>query len=399
MRILHFADLHIGHENYGKPDPKTGLSTRLLDFLEAFDQIVEYALKNKIDYVIFAGDAYKTRDPSPTYQREFSKRIKKIAEKIPVLMVTGNHDIPPSFGKADTLEIFPTLDIKNVYVSSKPQIVEINGLQIVALPWILRSHLLEEKERRKPIEEIRNILSNKICQIFKDLLKKIDPKKPAIAIIHQSVSGAVFAHDQETYIGNDPLIPVSLLANKKLSYVALGHLHKFQVLSKNPPVIYSGSPERIDFGEAKEKKGFVIADINPQNKSKTKFKFISLNARKFITINIEIPVSEENPNEYVMKEIKKRKIKNSILKITISGQDSQLARILESDLKKATSDAHFVVAISKKSEKKETRIEITKEHLRPIDWVGEYLKHKKYSLIETKILQEAAEKLMEEVGM
>ena len=41
MRILHFSDLHIGVENYGRIDPQTGLSTRLIDFLASLDQVVE----------------------------------------------------------------------------------------------------------------------------------------------------------------------------------------------------------------------------------------------------------------------------------------------------------------------------------------------------------------------
>jgi len=48
MKILHFADLHLGVENYGRIDPATGLSTRLLDFLSALDQVVDYALQNRL---------------------------------------------------------------------------------------------------------------------------------------------------------------------------------------------------------------------------------------------------------------------------------------------------------------------------------------------------------------
>ena len=82
MKLLHFSDLHIGMENYGKLDPQTGLSTRLLDFFATFDFIVDKALEENVDAVLFAGDAYKTRDPNPTQQRGFGERIKKIAKKI-----------------------------------------------------------------------------------------------------------------------------------------------------------------------------------------------------------------------------------------------------------------------------------------------------------------------------
>ena len=54
MRILHFSDLHIGVENYGRIDPQTGLSTRLIDFLASLDQVVEYALTENVDLVLLA---------------------------------------------------------------------------------------------------------------------------------------------------------------------------------------------------------------------------------------------------------------------------------------------------------------------------------------------------------
>jgi len=408
MKILHFADVHIGHENYGRTDEKTGLNTRLLDFLNSLDKIVDYALNNDIDLVVFAGDAYKTRDPSPTYQREFGKRIKKIASKIPIVLVTGNHDIPPSFGKADTLEIFPTLEVPNVYVFSKPGVYQLPTtnrqlpttnyplpITILALPWVPRSNLIKEEDRKKPIEKIKEILSTRITQIFSDLLNEIDPQKPAIAVVHQSVAGATYASNQETYLGSDPLIPISVLANPKLSYVALGHLHKFQILNEQPPVIYSGSIERIDFGEEIEEKGFVVATLSGP---KTKWQFIPLPARKFKTINIQLPEEEPRPNEFVKKEIEKAEIKDAIIRINLLGKESALAKIIESDLKELTKDAFWVASISKKSEKQITKMEINNEVLGPMEWFNRYLESKKFNKEERNALKEAALRLIEEVG-
>ncbi|GAI87569.1 unnamed protein product, partial [marine sediment metagenome] len=61
MKILHFADLHLGVESYGRIDPTTGLSSRFHDFLSALDQVVDYARQNRVDLVLFCGDAYKSR--------------------------------------------------------------------------------------------------------------------------------------------------------------------------------------------------------------------------------------------------------------------------------------------------------------------------------------------------
>ena len=104
MKFIHFSDLHIGVENYGRIDPETGMSTRLLDFLHAYDQLVEYAISNKVDAVLFAGDAYKSRDPSQTHQREFASRVARLtSEGIPVVLVTGNHDLPSVAARASAL--------------------------------------------------------------------------------------------------------------------------------------------------------------------------------------------------------------------------------------------------------------------------------------------------------
>ncbi|MQY67529.1 MAG: exonuclease SbcCD subunit D, partial [Dehalococcoidia bacterium] len=85
MKILHFADLHLGVESYGRIDPTTGLSSRLLDFLKALDQLVDYAIDNKVDLVLFCGDAYKSREPTQTQQREFARRIYRLSSSgIPI---------------------------------------------------------------------------------------------------------------------------------------------------------------------------------------------------------------------------------------------------------------------------------------------------------------------------
>ncbi|MEX0787364.1 MAG: metallophosphoesterase, partial [Anaerolineales bacterium] len=91
IRLLHFADVHIGMENYGRLDPATGTSSRVRDFLDRLDEMIDYALQGEADLAVFAGDAFKNRDPEPTHQREFAARIKRLADAMPVLVAVGNH--------------------------------------------------------------------------------------------------------------------------------------------------------------------------------------------------------------------------------------------------------------------------------------------------------------------
>ena len=103
----HFSDLHIGVENYGRIDPETGLSTRLGDFLDSLDQVVDFALNDGVDLVLLAGDAYKARDPTQTHQREFAKRLNRLSQSgIPTFLLVGNHDLPAVSSRATALDIF-----------------------------------------------------------------------------------------------------------------------------------------------------------------------------------------------------------------------------------------------------------------------------------------------------
>ena len=147
IKLLHTADVHIGMENYGRVDPATGINARVMDFLRRLSDMADYAINEGIDVFVFAGDAYKTRDPNPTYQREFSRRIKSIADAgIPVILLVGNHDLPTASKRASSISIFDTLSVPNVFVGDREELREITcrrgqPLQVATVPYPLRSAL------------------------------------------------------------------------------------------------------------------------------------------------------------------------------------------------------------------------------------------------------------------
>ena len=126
MRLLHFADLHIGIEAYGHIDPSTGLHTRVQDFVRSLEFVIGLAIREKVDLVLFAGDAYKNCDPSPTHQRELACQIRRLQQAaIPLVIVVGNHDTPTAFGKATSVDIFTALGIEDTWVIRRPQLLEV----------------------------------------------------------------------------------------------------------------------------------------------------------------------------------------------------------------------------------------------------------------------------------
>src|SRR5512144_2986198 len=148
MKLLHFADAHIDMANYGRHDPQTGLPLRVLDFLRALDVIVDAAVNERVDMVIFAGDAYKDRSPAPTFQREWGRRIIRLSQaRIPTLLLVGNHDLSPAAGRAHAIHEFDTLKVPFVRVLPTPELLKPVDLwdlplQVIALPWISRSGLM-----------------------------------------------------------------------------------------------------------------------------------------------------------------------------------------------------------------------------------------------------------------
>ena len=353
MRILHFSDVHIGVESYGSTDPDTGLSSRLADFLATFDEVVDFALDNAVDLVLFAGDAYKSRDPSQTHQREFAKRIARLSQAdMPVFLLLGNHDLPHIASRATALDIFHTLAVPGVTIGDRldTYLVQTRGgpLQVIALPWIRRSAFLARDETRNlTIDQINQQLEERVTNLLARQRRALDPTIPAVVVAHVSLNTAKTSSEQSMLLGRDPILMQSTLAHPSLDYVALGHIHKHQVLSQNPHVAYSGSLERIDFGEENDDKGFCLIDLDPpkpQGQRLTDFTFHHVKARPFLTIEVKVDASED-PTEEVLKAIARRHVAGSIVRIKVTMPQEVEARLREDEVRNALPETQFVTPI------------------------------------------------------
>lgn len=274
LTILHFADAHIDMANYGRHDPESGLPMRVIDFLKSLDTIVDTAIEEKVDLVLFAGDAYKDRNPAPTFQREWGRRIIRLSKAgIPTILLVGNHDLSPALGRAHAIEEFNTLEVPYVHVINKPAFLkpeDIDGLplQILALPWISRSGLVAHLGLRagasKKVGQVYEEIESRLTELVQGWFVQIDPDLPVVFTAHASIQGAKYGAERTVMLGSDMVLPGSLVRDPRLDYVALGHIHKPQNLNENahPPVIYPGSIERVDFGEVADDKFFVIAKVD-----------------------------------------------------------------------------------------------------------------------------------------
>ncbi len=410
MKIIQFADLHLGVETYGRLDPATGLSSRLLDFLAALDQLVDYAIENQVDLVLFCGDAYKSREPTPTQQREFARRINRLAkEGIPVFLLTGNHDLPNAFGRATATEIFDTLAIQKVYVSSRPDVYRIpvrsGELQIVSLPWLRRSALLSKEETKNlNFKEINERLEQVLTNIITANVQKLDPKLPAILAAHVWVVGAKVGSESSMTIGQEHTLLPGSIAHPAFDYIALGHIHRHQVVHEKPPVVYAGSLERLNFSEETDEKGFYVVDIEPDGESggrRVSFHFHQLSGRRFVTINANIEPEEADPTLTVIKAITEQaaNIGDSIVRLNISLPTELEGTLRDGDIRSALKEAHYFSVA--RDIKRETRLRLGKlaaEEITPFEALKAYLNSKKVSPERAKTLLEYGERLIQEQG-
>lgn len=321
IRFIHTADIHFGMENYGRIDAKTGIHTRLLDFKKALDFCIDKAIAEQVDFFLFSGDAYKTANPSPTQQRLlFQCLLRLFQASIPVVLVIGNHDNPLSFGKAHALDIFDELPVDGFHVIAKPASfilkTKSGPIQIVGIPWPSRTNIaVDDKYRHASSSELTQHISQQVNALIQHYAKELDPAIPAVLAGHLTVSNGIFSGSEKRAIyGTDPLFMPSQLAIKPFDYVALGHLHRYQNLNKNgyPAVVYSGSIERVDFGERKEDKGFCLVTI--EQKDTTNHEFIKVPARPFIQIEVKLKVDSDQ-TEQVVTSIKQHDITNAVIKI------------------------------------------------------------------------------------
>ncbi len=405
VRILHFADLHIGVENYSRPatdqdvddlpesfapdiadrrQTYVGLPTRLLDSLRAFDELVDTAITDQVDLVLFCGDAYRTRDPSQTHQREFARRIGRLIGKgIQVFLLAGNHDLPNAFGRATSIEIFDTLNIRNVTVGSRVGLHRLEtaggAVQVIAVPWMRRSLLAAQEEAKnlsfeQQNEYIQRFLAGSVGQ----LLGQVDPDVPTVIAAHGTVGPARVGSERSMLLGTDYVLLPGMFQDRRVDYVALGHVHGHQRIAEDPPIVYSGSVHRVDFSEERETKGFVIVDIDPgaAGGRATKDEFRELWSRPFVTINAIVREDDLDPTETVLAAVTARDVMDAIVRVEIALPEGAAAGLDTRRVRHALGAAHAVAGINLNVQRQErTRLgpDVGVQSVTPLEALDLYL--------------------------
>jgi exonuclease SbcD len=369
---LHTADIHLGAKTYGRRDPETGLNTRLLDVRRSLEAVVQRALDDEVDAFLFCGDAYHTADPTPTQQQIFAECLQPLADAgIPIVLIIGNHDHPVTYGRASSLDIFEYVD-GDVHCYRKPassvQVIETASgpLQLIPLPWPIRSQILTKEEYRSMTpEELRQFIEERYVTYVQRRADEIadeemgeradgtehplSPDVPTVLAGHVTLQGAELAGSERTsLIANDPKFTVGQLAVSPIDYVALGHIHRAQNRNPDghPPVVYAGSIERVTFKERDEDKGFYRVDVDPEADPRTEVTFVRTDARPFVALQADVREAEE-PTERILDAIATADVADAIVRVRYRVEEEQIALIEQERIRDALADADTIAAIER----------------------------------------------------
>lgn len=406
IRMLHLADLHLGVENYGALDPRRGLHSRLIDYLDRLDEAITIGLDHQIDLCLIAGDVYKNRSPNPTVQREFATRIRRLREAgVAVVILTGNHDISPAQGRAHSVEIFATLALEGVTVADRPRMHHIETrsgpLQLIAVPWVTRQMLLARDEMvGASFATIEYEIRRRLEQFIERSVEQRDPALPTVLAFHGTVEGAQLGAERAMILGHDLSLPSSVLAQPGIDYVALGHIHRHQVITRQPPMVYPGSIERVDFGERDEPKGCVLVELAP---GQVDWRFVPLAARPFVSIERDLRRSSD-PVQALQTAIERHNLRDAVVRVEVELTHEQAALLREEQVREwlRAADAAVIAAIVFKVERPARQrfagvAEALGEGLTPLKALELYLKSKQVPPQRITQLLAAAQELMDGV--
>ncbi|HEY9761991.1 MAG TPA: exonuclease subunit SbcD [Trichocoleus sp.] len=343
IKLLHLSDIHMGSGfSHGRLNPETGLNTRLEDFVATLGRCIDRAIEEPVDLVLFGGDAFPDATPPPLVQQAFASQFRRLADaQIPTVLLVGNHDQHAQGQGGASLCIYRTLGVPGIIVGDRLEthvIETVNGpVQIVTLPWLTRSTLLTRPETEGlSMAEVNQLLLDRLRVALEGEVRRLAPEIPAVLLAHVMTDTANFGAERFLAAGRGFTVPMALLARPCFDYVALGHVHRYQVLCEQPLTLYPGSIERVDFSEEREDKGYVLAQVS---RGKTEAEFCPLPVRPFRTLSVDLSTAE-NPQETLLTAIAQADLTEAVVRVVYKLRPDQIDQIESSPLDAALAKAH-----------------------------------------------------------
>lgn len=300
MKILATGDLHLG----ASPDLGATPGDRLRDQEQVWLRICRLAIDEEVDALLFAGDAFHRRRPTPSEIVAFRNGLDILNKAgCDVIAIAGNHDVEAAHLPSG-LETSPSHALYEV--SRRPELFPLRsgGAVVATLPWTPPGQLAAARNGGDR-DELNHDVAQLLLTSAAELHAQIPEGKQAILLAHWSVSGAVTPTGADVGIFREPVLPLADLHALGFDAIVLGHIHKPQVLgaelvvrSENgleailpsSMVFYVGSPCVIDWGEAESEHGVFV--IDGENRAS---RFVEIEDRRFLTLDVDLSAEHPEP--------------------------------------------------------------------------------------------------------
>lgn len=248
MKFIHTSDLHIGkyvHE-----------MSMIEDQRYILKQLIQLAEREKAEALVIAGDIYDRAIPSTEAVELLDEFLTELAErKIPVILISGNHDSPQRVSFADRILEKQGIHISGGYDGQLKQVVledEFGPVYFVCMPFVKPSMV----DAATSQEAVEKLLSS--CPMV------LSANSRYVLITHYFVTGEngqppeLSESESTVNVGGLDNVPASCFS--AFSYTALGHIHKAQQVGSGP-VYYSGSPMKYAFSEVNQEKSVNVVTL------------------------------------------------------------------------------------------------------------------------------------------
>lgn len=267
IRVLHTSDWHLGQHFIGK--------SRLAEHQKLVRWLLDKVEEKQIDAVIIAGDVYDTGSP-PSYARELYNQLVVAINKLgcQLIILGGNHDSVSTLNESKGLLKHLNAEVVST-VASEPdhQVITLCNRQgepsaiLCAIPYLRPRDLLQSQSDQSAKDKAQ-ALGEAIAGHYQQIYALAEQKRaelglaiPIIATGHLTAMGVKSSDSvRDIYVGNLEAFPAS--AFPPADYIALGHIHRPQMVAKSEHIRYCGSPIPLSFDEIGSNKQVLIAEFD-----------------------------------------------------------------------------------------------------------------------------------------
>jgi exonuclease SbcD len=297
ITIVATSDLHIDGGKWGGRNPDTGRLRAVESTYAIWMDICRRAVTEKA-VLVLAGDLFFDGHPRPEHVEMIADGLRLVTGSGgEVVVIRGNHDpkhLP--FGERDPLSRYA--DIAGVHVVLAPRIVRLSlGLSVVGLPWPSAYDYLEPGEAEGlSLDEIDLLVAARATNALEDLVDEASGfGDPVVVATHCTVDAAMLSSPRrgsEVVLGkllHEPVLSLESFDRDPIALAIAGHIHRGQRLGER--FYYCGGPDRFDFGEEDQEKGYLLARVDDTGVAVVER--IPTAARRFVTVELDATTSLE----------------------------------------------------------------------------------------------------------